>query len=99
MSPNQENFEKLEAYIDGALDEASRVEVERQIAANPQLKRMLAELSMTRDWVRALPRAKAPAEVIETFQGQLERAALLGDDGPGERDVIARINRWPQFMS
>jgi hypothetical protein len=99
MSPNQENFEKLEAYIDGALDEPSRMEMERQIALNPQLKRMVAELSMTRDWVRALPLAKAPPEVIETFQGQLERAALLGDDGPGERDVIARIDRWPQFMS
>src|SRR5438876_5082624 len=99
MSPNQENFEKLEAYLDGALDDGSRAEVERQLSANPQLRRMMAELSITRDWVRALPRAKAPAEVIETFHGQLERAALLGESGPGEGDVVFRINRWSQFMS
>jgi anti-sigma factor RsiW len=103
MSPNQENFEKLEAYIDGALEAADRAEVERQLAANPQLRKMVAELSMTRDLLRALPRAAAPADLMETFQGSLERTALLGESGPDAAEAVAplplRIHRWPQFMS
>src|SRR5690349_4083349 len=103
MSPNQENFEKLEAYIDGALEAADRAEVERQLAANPQLRKMVAELSMTRDLLRALPRAAAPPELMETFQGSLEREALLGQGGADTEAAAAaaplRIHRWPQFMS
>src|SRR4051812_12516842 len=99
MSPNQENFERLEAYLDGALDAAARADVERQLAGNPQLRKMVAELAVGRDWLRAMPRAKAPADLLETFQGQLERAALFADSGEEESDVVLRISRWPQFMS
>src|SRR5437588_658136 len=100
MSANQENFEKLEAYIDGALEPADRAEVERQLAANPQLRRMVAELSVTRDLLRALPRAAAPMDLMETFQGSLERTALLGNTAAeGTAAVPLRIHRWPQFMS
>ena len=99
MSPNQENFEKLEAYIDGALDAAGQVEVQRLLAGNPQLRTMVAELMHGRELLMALPRASAPADVMETFQGHLERSALLGDAGAERADVVLRINRWPQIMS
>jgi hypothetical protein len=99
MSLDQDNFEKLEAYLDGALGAAERAEVDRQLAGNPQLRKMMQELASTRDWVAVLPRASAPPDVIETFQGQLERDALLGESGPAESDVVLRISRWPQFMS
>ena len=99
MSLDQDNFEKLEAYLDGALSAGERAEVDRQLAGNPQLRKMMQELASTRDWVAALPRASAPPDVIETFQGQLERDALLGESGPTESEVVLRISRWPQFMS
>jgi hypothetical protein len=99
MVPNEEIFEVLESYVDGALDAVGRAQVEKQLAGNPQLRKLVAELLLTRDMLRGLPREKAPAEVAETFQGSLERSALLGEEASGGSDVVFKINRWPQIMS
>src|SRR5829696_5268825 len=98
---NTENIEaKLCAYIDGELDEQGRAEIEKHLAANPQHRGLIEELSKQREMLRALPRESAPEEIIESIQGQLERAGLLGDDAGGEVDAGAmRINRWPQIMA
>ena len=98
--PLEENhFERLEAYIDGTLEAKPRADLERELASNPQLRKVMAELSSVRDWVTALPRAGAPSDLIETFQGQLERSVLLGESGVPESDVVMRIDRYSQFMS
>src|SRR5258706_661857 len=99
MPENEENFEKLEAYIDGLLDADGQADVERLLLANPQLRAMVSELSKGRQMLMALPRVSAPPEVAETFQGQLERAALLGDVDAPDAGTRLRIHRWPQFMS
>ena len=99
MSLEEIQFERLEAYLDGTLEVGVRAELERELASNPQLRKMMAELSSVRDWVSALPRATAPSDLIETFQGQLERSVLLGEKNAPESDVVMRIDRYSQFMS
>src|SRR5215213_7222467 len=75
-----ENIEaKLAAYVDGELDEARRAEIERYLAGNPQHRKLIEELTVTRQYVRDLPRESAPADVADMLSQQLERAALLGD--------------------
>src|SRR4051812_23362691 len=82
MSPNpQEQSEaKLLAYIEGELDPAERAEIEKHLESNPHHRRMMDELARTRDLVRYLPRESAPADLMEAFQGQLERQELLAND-------------------
>lgn len=89
---------KLAEYVEGTLDEAGRAEIERHLQANPSHRSMLAELIQMRQTLRSLPRAAAPADLMDDFQGQLERTALLGG-ADEEPPVILRINRWPQVMA
>jgi hypothetical protein len=99
MSPTPEHFEKLEAYLDGALGAEATGQVKRELEADPQMRAMMLELSALREWVGGLPRAAAPADLIESFQGQLERTALLGESVTEEADGIMRIDRWSNVMS
>ncbi len=100
MAENSENIEaKLCAYVEGDLDEAGRIEIERHLEAHPTHRRLLAELIATRDLLRYLPREQAPADLAETFNAQLERSELL--DGPGV-DALApsmRINLLPRLLA
>src|SRR5438128_1671440 len=84
MAQNQEQIEaRLAAYIDGELDATERAEIEKHLAANPQHKALIEELSGQRDLLKALPHEQAPPEIAETIQGQLERSVLLGGSGEG----------------
>ncbi len=95
QSNQQEQTEaKLLAYIEGELDEAGRAEIERHLEAHPNHRRMLLDLSQGRDLVRFLPKASAPPELLETFQGQLERSALLGDSPVESTPGPMRIGAW-----
>ena len=100
---NTENIEaKLCAYVDGELDAAGRAEIEAHLAANPQHQQLMEELRLQRDLLRDLPRAAAPADLLESVQSQMERSALLdGGSGGGTSrpDVIGRISPWPRIMS
>ncbi len=93
MGHESESIEaKLAAYIDGELDAAGRADIERTLAATPRYRVLLEQLSRTRQLLQDLPRERAPADLMEGFTGQLERAALFGDD---DRPVVAgRIGRW-----
>src|SRR4051812_37374060 len=94
---NTEQIEaKLCAYIDGELDAAGRSEIEQHLAANPQHRQLLEELREQRQFLRDLPREKAPEDLFESFQAQLERSVLL--DG-GRPQVAGRINPWPQVIA
>ena len=97
--PNTEDIEaKLCAYVDGALDEAGRGEIERHLSTNPQHRKLIEELIEQRWMLRALPRARAPHDVAETLNAQLERAALLNQDEDW-RDQPIRLSRWPQVRA
>ena len=99
MPVNPEQFETLEAYLDGQLDPAATAAVERELAADPTLRALVVELAGMRDWLAQMPRAAAPPDLIETFQGQLERSALLGDANGDEPDTVLRINHWSNRIS
>lgn len=95
---NTEDIEaKLCAYVDGELDAGGRAEIERHLSTNPQHRRLIDELVQQRDLVRALPRARAPLDVAESLNAQLERAALLNVDEWDQRSM--RISRWPQLRA
>ena len=100
MAESQENIEaKLIAFVEGDLDAAGRAEIEQHLVANPTHRKLLDELMRTRQYVRQLPRAKAPPELVETLQGQLERSALLDNIGTDAGSLQLRSNRWPQLIS
>jgi anti-sigma factor RsiW len=97
--PNTEDIEaKLCAYVDGELDEAGRVEIERHLTTNPQHRKLIEELIEQRNLLRALPRARAPLDVAEMLNAQLERAALLNEEDDW-RDQPIRLSRWPQIRA
>src|SRR5439155_5967730 len=96
---NTEQIEaKLCAYVDGELDAAGRAEIEAHLEANPQHRQLLAELMEQRELLKALPRAKAPDDLYESFQTQLERSVLLDHREPAAH-IAGRINRWPQVFA
>jgi len=97
---NTENIEaKLCAYIDGELDAQGRAEIEKHLAANPQHRTLIEELSKQRDLLRELPREGAPEEILEALQSQMERSVLLGDDDAGGQAETMKIQRWPQVFA
>jgi hypothetical protein len=101
MAENSENIEaKLCAYVEGDLDEEGRAEIERHLDAHPNHRRLLAELTATRDLLRYLPRENAPTDLAETFNAQLERSALL--DGPSADPAAPTIhaaNLLPRLLA
>ena len=99
MSLDQNHFERLESYLDGTLEAGVRAEVDRELAINLPLRKLMGELASVRDWVSGLPRAAAPGDLVETFQGHLERSALLGEAGMPEGELVPRMDRWSHFMS
>lgn len=62
----------LSAYLDGELGAARAAEVERLLAESPDARQMLDELREVRDRVRALPRARAPAELSAGLGAQVQ---------------------------
>ncbi len=95
MPQNQEQIEaRLCAYIDGELDTTESAEIEKHLEANPQHRQLIKELMAQRDLLHSLPREKAPPEIVETIQGQLERSVLLGSPGDGGDIQSMRISRW-----
>jgi hypothetical protein len=100
MTPNTENIEALLcAYIEGDLDDAARAQIEQHLAAHPQHRKLIAELTQTRDMVRGLPRADAPREIAETLLGHLERSVLLGDTPSPLSLTKAPANRRAQVFA
>jgi len=97
MSENQNIEAKLCSYVEGDLDPEGRAEIEKYLLTNPQYRPLIEELSRTRGLLRKLPRESAPAELLETLSGQIERSALLGDDA-GE-GVGTRTTRLPHLAA
>jgi anti-sigma factor RsiW len=94
-----ENIEAmLCAYIEGDLDEAGRAQIEKHLQEHPQHRKLIAALTATRDLMRDLPRAKAPADVGEWLHGQVERSILLDDSDLKATAQRAKPSRWPQLL-
>lgn len=85
--------EQLSAYLDGELSQEERDAVEALLASDADARALLAELRDASGAVRALPRDRAPASILEQINARLERSELLG---PAERKVtLARHKRRP----
>jgi hypothetical protein len=97
---NQENIEaRLATYVDGDLEPADKLEIEKHLQQNPQYRRLLEDLRRQRDMLRALPREAAPPEVTESFSSQFERAALLGISDSPQDEPRMRIGAWPRIIA
>lgn len=98
MASNTEHTEaKLAAYVDGTLDPAERAQIEQYLAANPEHRRLIEELTAQRDVLRALPRERAPADVYDSIQAQLERSILLDDTGQASAPSLHHRRRPPML--
>jgi hypothetical protein len=98
MSLDQENFEKLESFVQGTLDAEGKAQMQKLLDGNPQLKQMMDELIAQRQLLRNLPRVHAPEDLLENFQGQLEREALLGEPVHNFDAPARRVERWPHLV-
>ncbi len=99
-SPNQPDPKEaveaqLCAYLEGELSPAERAGIDRHLSDHPQHRQLLADLGRNRQWLRDLPRERAPAEVGEAYQQQVERSLLLGEDGAAT-SARPGTGRWPQ---
>lgn len=100
MAESTEDIEgRLAAYIDGELAGSEREEIERHLAANPSHRTLVSELIQQRNAIVSLPREKAPADLLEELQGQLERETLLGGEESLAAQTPLRIRHWPQIIS
>ncbi|HPD31519.1 MAG TPA: hypothetical protein PLL20_16125 [Phycisphaerae bacterium] len=79
---------QLSAYLDGELTPQEQAEVEAWLAADPEARRLLAQLRATVEAVQSLPRARASEELLGNLRTRLERKALL--DAPGPAEVVTR---------
>jgi len=79
---NDELRELLSAYLDGALSEPARRELEARLAGSEDLRRELAELRAVAEAVRALPKHDAPAGFAARVQASRARGV------PPRRDWV-----------
>jgi hypothetical protein len=54
------DFERLSAYLDGALDPKDRSQIEMRLGAEPALASALKDLDVTRALIRRVPQRRAP---------------------------------------
>lgn len=95
MPDANDNIEaRLCAYIDGLLDEKQRQEIEQYLAQYPEHRKLIDELLKQRQMLRELPQESAPPDVLDHFQGRLERSVLL-DDREANPGTDARRRRGP----
>lgn len=72
MKMNQNIDELLSSFIDGELAESRQSEIRRLIADDPQVARRLRELQACKALVSSLPRAKAPAGILNEVKASLQ---------------------------
>jgi len=93
----QQLEEQLSAYIDDELSPEERQEVETLLAVDAEARALLAELWVTTESVRSLPRARASDDLLETMRSRLERQALLGEvptEHHARRSRVSLSGHW-----
>lgn len=93
MAENENIEARLCSYVEGDLDAQDRAEIEKYLLANPQYRVLIEQLARTRGLLQGLPRAAAPAELLERLSSHLERSALLGAGEPSHTHLPP--NRFP----
>jgi len=88
--------QQLSAYLDGELGEPDLQRVERALEADPALREELAELSATRDLLRALPVERAPQDLAARVMAEAERAKLVGAT---HTETAPSPLRWIRYMA
>lgn len=63
-STEEKEWERLNAYLDGALSPEERVAVERQVNENSRLQTQLEDLQFIKSSLRQLPQKKAPRNFV-----------------------------------
>jgi len=96
------NSEDIEArlcdYIEGELSASDRADIERHLESHPRHREMIKALIQSRRLVGELPRAKAPGDMTELLQGQLERSMLLGAPTDSETRGMRQVSRIAAMM-
>jgi len=96
-NPNIE--ELLNGYIDGELTESENIEVQRLVSHDAKVAQRLRELQTSKILVSSLPRAEAPAGILDNVKASLETEAVSEErnwnEGPssgrvGVRHLIVR---------
>jgi len=77
MKENANIDELLNSYIDNELSARQRTELQRLISHDEQIERRLNRLQECRLLISSIPRAEAPASLIEDVKAAVERKALL----------------------
>ena len=97
MTTDHSNIDELlNSFIDKELPQRQRTELQRLITHDRQVAERLRELQKCKMLVASLPRAQAPAEMLEDVKASLERRALLGaepqpfDQAQGARHLLMR---------
>jgi anti-sigma factor RsiW len=92
----RDDHDFLSGYLDNELTVDERVEVEAQLAASPELRAELEEVSIARAAVRGLPQHDAPAGFWDAVLADVEVAAFheeLGDENATVVAIEPRRNR------
>ncbi len=79
----------LSGYLDGELTVEERVEVDAQLAASPELRAELEEVTVARAAVRGLPQHDAPAGFWDAVVANVEGAAVEETVGDESAAVVA----------
>jgi len=74
--------ELLNSFIDGELTARQRTEVHRLITHDARIAQRLREIEKCKMLVGSLPRAEAPAEMMDEIKASLERSTFLGEQPP-----------------
>lgn len=101
MAEHAEQIEaKLCAYVEGELSGPERAEIAAHLQANPEHATLIQDLIEQRRLLGQLPREKAPLDLTEELQAQLEREVLLGGANVAEEsEPVLKISHWPQILS
>lgn len=69
----------LNSYIDGELTEREQTEVQRLISHDEQVARRLRRLQKTQMLVGSLPRAEAPAQILNNVKASMQREKVIDE--------------------
>ena len=77
MSKNKTLHDDLSAYMDGELAPGRAEQVKRALADDPALSAELDGIRAVRELLAALPRARAPRDLVDSVLHQAERTSLV----------------------
>lgn len=83
MDTSDQNIDELlNSFIDGELDTSERIELEQLIARDEKVSQRLRQLQKCKILVASLPKAEAPAEILENLKVSLVRRTHIDEEVP-----------------